>query len=577
MGLEPEGLVDAVTPCAPQPLYPSRPDARAMPRVLGIESTAHTFGVGIVEGDPTDDEPRCSILANERTLYRPAPEGEEGGTTGGIHPREAANHHAEHARSVLEAALDEADVAPGEVDAVAFSQAPGMGPCLRTGATVARALALDWDVPLVGVNHCVAHLEIGRVLCRVDDPVLLYASGGNTQVIAYAGGRYRVFGETMDVGVGNFLDKLARRMGEPFPGGPEIERLAARGNELLDLPYSVKGMDVAFSGILTAADALLEDGHTPEDVSFTVQETVFAMLTEVTERALAHVGKDAVVLGGGVACNERLTGMVNTMCAERGSTSHRPRKDVLVDNGAMIAWTGAVQLAHGPPTPLSASRIDQKQRTDMVEAPWRSERPSHPDPANGAEARVGFVDGTACKVRPAKGYRHEQLDAEIRAQRTRSEAELIAEARTAGVPTPIVLDVDPARASVTMQRVTGDRFRDVLDELAPKRRRDALAGLGQALGRLHEHGIAHGDPTTSNAFLAEDGRVTLIDFGLAQRTHEVEDHATDLHVLDEALDATHPDPEAGVDAVLDGYQPDHRDAVLTRLDEVRARGRYRGS
>src|ERR1051326_434088 len=201
--------------------------------VLGIEGTAHTIGVGIVE----EREPgRVRILANERAMLRPA--------AGGIIPREAAHHHAEAGPRLLQAALDKANVAPEELDGIAFSQGPGLAPCLRGADTMARALALRTGKPLVGVNHCVAHLEIGRGLTESRDPMLLYASGGNTQVLAYARGRYRVFGETLDVGLGNALDKFARDNGIPFPGGPEVERLARPPTSALPrLPYPVKGMD----------------------------------------------------------------------------------------------------------------------------------------------------------------------------------------------------------------------------------------------------------------------------------------------------------------------------------------------
>src|SRR3989304_4087197 len=204
---------------------------------LGIEGTAHTAGVGIV-----DDS--CKVLANVYDMVRPE--------KGGIHPREAANHHAEVLAPLVRQAADAAGGSLSALGVVAFSQGPGLGPCLRTAATAARALALSLEVPLVGVNHCVAHLEIGRGGTGCEDPVLLYVSGGNTQVIAFARGRYRVFGETLDIGVGNMLDKFGREAGLPFPGGPILEKLAKGGSTLLPLPYSVKGMDVAFSGMLTA-------------------------------------------------------------------------------------------------------------------------------------------------------------------------------------------------------------------------------------------------------------------------------------------------------------------------------------
>lgn len=328
-------------------------------RVLGIESTAHTFGVGIVEDDARG---RCRVLANQREMVRPE--------HGGIHPREAANHHADHAASLVESAFQEARFGPETLECIAYSQGPGLGPCLRVGATAARALALTLELPLIGINHCVAHLEIGRGVTDAKDPLLLYVSGGNTQVIAYAQGRYRVFGETQDIGLGNGLDKFARAQGLPFPGGPAIERLAQRGSTLLELPYTVKGMDVAFSGVLTAAQALLRKGQALEDVCYSMQETTFAALTEVTERALAQTGKREVLLGGGVACNDRLAEMVQKMTQARGAEFFRPPKSLLVDNGAMIAWNGLLAHRSGATTALDESTVNQRYRTDEVTATW---------------------------------------------------------------------------------------------------------------------------------------------------------------------------------------------------------------
>lgn len=329
--------------------------------ILGIESTAHTFGVGIVEADHRG---KCRVLANVRDMIQPA--------HGGIHPREAANHHADVAGTLLEEAFRESGVAPQKLLAVAFAQGPGLGPCLRTGATAARALSLRLGIPLIGVNHCVSHLEIGRGTTEARDPLLLYASGGNTQVIAYAKGRYRVFGETLDIGVGNLLDKFARDHGLAFPGGPKLEQAARGGRKLLDLPYPVKGMDTAFSGVLTAAHALMARGETLADVAFSIQETCFAALTEVTERALAQTGKREVLVGGGVACNDRLAAMIRSMAEARGVSFHRPDKALLVDNGAMIAWNGWLVHRTGTIPDLPASAIEQRYRTDAVEAVWLS-------------------------------------------------------------------------------------------------------------------------------------------------------------------------------------------------------------
>ena len=325
--------------------------------ILGIEGTAHTFGVGVVE----ERGGRAHILANIRAMIAP----EEG-----IHPREAAHHHTEVAPRLVHEALAAAADAGVTIAGIAFSQGPGLGPCLRVAATVARALSLRLQVPLVGVNHCVAHLEIGRGLTDATDPVLLYASGANTQVIAQARGRYRVFGETLDIGIGNALDKIAREQGIPFPGGPAIEKLAsAWSGDLLDMPYLVKGMDLSFSGIVTKSARYLADGHSMEQVCYSIQETAFASLIEVAERALAHIRKDELLLGGGVACNSRLQAMAKIMCEERGAAFFCPPRPVLVDNGAMIAWLGHLNLRAGVTTAIESSGVMPYQRTDMVEIP----------------------------------------------------------------------------------------------------------------------------------------------------------------------------------------------------------------
>ncbi len=323
---------------------------------LGIEGTAHTVGVGIVDQEG-------NVLANEIDMYRPA--------EGGIHPREAANHHAERLVPLVRQAVDRSGLKFRDIGLVGFSRGPGLGPCLRTVATGARALSLSLNVPIIGVNHCISHLEIGRIKTLTKDPVLLYASGGNTQVIAFANGRYRIFGETLDIGIGNMLDKLGREIGLGYYAGPKIEKAAAQGGKLLDLPYSVKGMDMAFSGILTAAVAHRNRGESVEDVCYSVQETCFAMLTEVTERAMAHVEKEEVLLGGGVVQNKRLQGMVQDMAGARGARMFVPDRTLCVDNGAMIAWTGLIMHRAGVKHPLTSTVVDQRFRTDQVEVIWR--------------------------------------------------------------------------------------------------------------------------------------------------------------------------------------------------------------
>jgi len=327
---------------------------------LGIEGTAHSIGVGIVK----DVRKRCYVLSNVIKTYKPE--------KGGIHPREAANHHAMYIADLIRESLEKAGVDFSAIDLVSFSQGPGLGPCLRTAATAARALALSLEKPLIGVNHCVAHLEIGRgTIPECTDPVLLYVSGANTQVIAFAEGKYRVFGETLDVGIGNCLDKFGRGVGMEFPCGPKIEEFAKNGETYLALPYSIKGMDIAFSGVLTTAEDYIRKGKPMADVCYSLQETAFAMLTEVTERAMAHTEKKEVLLGGGVASNTRLRKMVETMASARGASFFVPRKDLCVDNGAMIAWLGLVMYDSGLRMSIEDSVINQRYRTDMVEVSWR--------------------------------------------------------------------------------------------------------------------------------------------------------------------------------------------------------------
>ena len=227
--------------------------------IVGIESTAHTFGVGVVN--------RGKILSNVRDGY----------TTqrGGIIPMDAANHHRQVSEQVWERALETAKISQEKIKAIAVAQAPGLAPCLLVGMEFAKKKARELNVLLIAVNHCVAHLEIGAIT-GAKDPVLLYVSGANTQIIAYASGKYRIFGETLDIGIGNFIDNFARYLNLGFPGGPKIMELA-KGGVYIELPYSIKGMDVSFSGMLTNLKQKKMSGISKKDLAFSLQETAFAM------------------------------------------------------------------------------------------------------------------------------------------------------------------------------------------------------------------------------------------------------------------------------------------------------------
>ncbi len=312
--------------------------------MLGIESTAHTFGVGVWDGGP---------VYNELDMYRPE--------KGGIVPREAAEHHLAVAEGLLGPALEEAP------DLIAYSACPGIGPCLRVGRDIAARLARELGVPLVPVNHAVAHLEIGLATTPARDPVFVYISGGNTQIIVRG---WRILGETLDIALGNALDKLARELGLPHPGGPKLEKLA-RGGRFLPLPYVVKGMDLSYSGLFTRAKQLLES-HSARDIAYSYQEHAFAMLVEVAERAMAHTGKEEVLLIGGVAQNRRLKEMFEIMCAERGARAYAVPPEFAGDNGAMIAYSGLLAYERGLSVAPERAEYFQRARVDSWEDLFRS-------------------------------------------------------------------------------------------------------------------------------------------------------------------------------------------------------------
>ena len=229
---------------------------------------------------------------------------------------------------------------------------------------------------------------MGREITGAQNPVVLYVSGGNTQVIAYASQRYRIFGEALDIAVGNCLDRFARTLNisnDPAPGY-NIEQLAKKGRHLLDLPYAVKGMDCSFSGILASIDTLaaklaqnptgwISDNSgeviTGEDLCFSLQETVFAMLVEITERAMAHVGSKQVLIVGGVGCNERLQEMMGVMAKDRGGSVFATDERFCIDNGIMIAHAGLLAYQTGFRTTIRESTCTQRFRTDEVQIAWR--------------------------------------------------------------------------------------------------------------------------------------------------------------------------------------------------------------
>ncbi|MFB6297475.1 MAG: bifunctional N(6)-L-threonylcarbamoyladenine synthase/serine/threonine protein kinase [Salinirussus sp.] len=539
------------------------PDADSEPRVLGIEGTAWAASAACYDA-------ASGGLDIESEAYQP--------DSGGIHPREAAEHMAEHLPSVVDRVLDGIDAGgeagAGGIDAVAFSQGPGLGPCLRLAGTTARAVAGRLDVPLVGVNHMLAHLEIGRNRSGFASPICLNASGANAHVLGYRAGRYRVLGETMDTGVGNAIDKFARHLGWSHPGGPKVERRATEG-EYVALPYVVKGMDFSFSGLTSAAIDAVEDGTPVADVCRGLEETVFAMLTEVAERALALTGRDELVLGGGVGQNDRLRTMLSTMCEERGAAFFAPEPRLLRDNAGMIAVLGAKMYRAGDTVATEASAVDPDFRPDEVPVTWRDAEPG-PGPGGaeefpvvqGAEATVTVEGDRVRKERTPRSYRHPDLDERLRQRRTRREARLLGAARREGVPTPVLRDVDPQEARLVMGLV-GDR--DLRDAFSV----DRVRRVATHLATIHDAGFVHGDPTARNVRVGSgDPDLFLIDFGLGYHTDHPEDHAMDLHVFAGSIAGTADDAGRLRTAAVDAYRAAGDEAVVDRLAEIERRGRY---
>ncbi|KAI9672225.1 MAG: putative tRNA threonylcarbamoyladenosine biosynthesis protein kae1 [Alyxoria varia] len=400
---------------------------------LGLEGSANKLGVGIIAHDFPDwsqppgnprSQPRVRVLANLRHTYvSPA------GT--GFLPKDTALHHRRWVVRLVKRAMQQAGLAPSDLNCVAYTKGPGMGAPLQGVALAARTLALMWDIPyeesegghhasggtkqangyadmnaipstnwwhgeqyqstrscagwrsragkpLIGVNHCIGHIEMGRCITGARNPTILYVSGGNTQVLAWSAPRYHVFGETLDIAIGNCLDRFARTLrisNDPAPGY-NIELLAregAKSGRWAELPYAVKGMDCSFSGILAAVDAAagtlaenrwangIEDSEvdvlrdaatnvpiTRADLCFSLQETVFAMLVEITERAMAHAGSDSVLVVGGVGCNERLQEMMGQMARSRGGDVFATDERFCIDNGIMIAHAGLLAWRTAP-------------------------------------------------------------------------------------------------------------------------------------------------------------------------------------------------------------------------------------
>lgn len=322
--------------------------------VMGIESSAHTLGVGVVKDG--------KIIANVKAMY------EIGG--GGILPAKAADLHATNIGRIIKSAVDAAGCSVRDLDAIGYTKGPGLGPCLRVGQLAALTIAKENSIPLLPVNHAVAHIEVTRHFAKAKDPLVLYVSGGNSQILGIVDDSFRhyhVYGETFDIGVGNMLDGFARAAKLVPAWGSSVENLA-RGGHYISMPYSVKGMDFTFTGLLTNSIKLLKQKQ-KKDVAYSLQETAFAMLCEATERALLLNWKKDLLLSGGVAQSKRLSEMLGIMARSHGVRFHVAPNEYNADNGAMIAVV-AEKMCRQRLARQYTGGVDQRYRIDSVEIGW---------------------------------------------------------------------------------------------------------------------------------------------------------------------------------------------------------------
>src|SRR5437660_6045377 len=321
---------------------------------LGIESTAHTFSCAIIEKKGRQG----TILSDIRKIYRP-PEGE------GIHPREASRHHAENSPEVLSDCLQKSCVKINDIDLVSYAAGPGLGPCLRIGAVVARSLASYYDMSISPVNHALGHIELRKMLNGAKDPLVLLVSGGHTMILALLSKKWRVFGETLDITLGQLLDQIGRHAGFASPCGPKIEEIASKSSTYVSLPYVVKGNDVSFSGLLSATKKIIPKGL--ESACFSLQETSFSMIGEATERALSFTGKKELLIVGGVAANKRLSEILQSVCKRPNCKYFVSPRQYAGDCGSQISWTGLLESSAKQGVPLAETFVRQSWRLDTVE------------------------------------------------------------------------------------------------------------------------------------------------------------------------------------------------------------------
>ncbi len=319
-------------------------------RVLGIETSCDETAAAVVGPGRVV---LSSVVSSQVDLHA---------RYGGVVPELAGRAHLERLTPVIDEALAAAGPAGHPpVDAVAATCGPGLVGSLLVGLSHAKALAMAWEVPFVGVNHLEGHLFASLLDHReLDWPlVVLLVSGGHTVLVLVEGlGRYRLLGQTLDDAAGEAFDKVARYLGLGYPGGPAIDRVARDGDgRAFAFPRAMRdeGCDFSFSGLKTAVVRSVDKapGASTEDVAASFQEAVVDVLVAKARRAAATTGARGICLAGGVAANSLLRSRTEEACAEDGIAALVPSMAMCTDNAAMIAAAGQWRLAHGGPSPWS--------------------------------------------------------------------------------------------------------------------------------------------------------------------------------------------------------------------------------
>ena len=319
-------------------------------KVLGIETSCDETGVAVYDtGRFGAAGLRAHAVYSQIALHA---------EYGGVVPELASRDHVRKLLPLIRQTLAEAGLETRDLDGVAYTAGPGLVGALLVGAGVARSLAWALDVPAVAVHHMEGHLLAPLM---EDDPpeapfVALLVSGGHTQLVAVdAIGRYRLLGETLDDAAGEAFDKTAKMMGLPYPGGPQLAALAEQGTPgrfrfarpMTDRP----GLDFSFSGLKTQVLLAWRDSdqsdQTKADIARGFEDAVVDTLAIKCERALDEAGSDVIVIAGGVGANKRLRAKLQDMAIRRGGRACFPRPSLCTDNGAMIAFAGALRLEAG--------------------------------------------------------------------------------------------------------------------------------------------------------------------------------------------------------------------------------------